>query len=60
MDYDQSGTVNQEKKTVAIIIAMIIFVAIGYMGYRQFMKWYENELQSAVLEQQQKDVYSGL
>ena len=54
MNYDQPVTVNQEKKTVTIIIAMIIFVAIGYMGYRQFMKWHENELQSTIVEQQEK------
>ncbi len=54
MDYDLPKTVNHEKIIVIIIIAIIISAAIGYMGYRQFMKWHENELQSAVSEQQQK------
>ena len=55
MNYDHPpGFETKAKKTVIIIIAVIIAAAVGFMGYRQFLKWHETELQSAVLEQQQK------
>jgi hypothetical protein len=52
MDYDLPKTVNHEKHIVVILIIIVVSGVIGYMGYRQFMKWHETELQSAVSEQQ--------
>jgi len=54
MDYDHQGNVNQEKRIAILVILLVVAAVIGYMGYRQFMKWHENKLQSAVSEQQQK------
>ncbi len=54
MDYDLPETTNHEKRIAVIITAIVVSAAIGYMGYRQFMKWHENEVQTAVLHQQQK------
>lgn len=54
MDYDLPKTINHEKHIVAILIIIVVSGVIGYMGYRQFMKWHETELQSAVSEQQKK------
>jgi len=54
MEYNQPSTVNLEKKLVIVIIAIIISAAIGYMGYRQFIKWHKSELQTAVIEEHQK------
>ena len=52
MDYDLPKTVNHEKYIVVILIIIVVSGVIGYMGYRQFMKWHETELQSVVCEQQ--------
>lgn len=52
MDYDQPQTINHEKRIAVILIIVVVSGVIGYMGYRQFMKWHESELQSAVSEQQ--------
>jgi len=54
MDNDHQDRVNQEKHIAILIIFLVVAAVIGYMGYRQFMKWHEEKLQSAASEQQQK------
>lgn len=54
MDHDLPKTVNHEKHIVIILIIIVVSGFIGYMGYRQFIKWHETELQSVVSDQQIK------
>lgn len=53
MDYDLPETISHGKYIVVIIIIFLVSAAMGYMAYRQFMKWHEEELQAAVAYQQQ-------
>lgn len=55
MNYDYPPDIESTgKKIVITLIAFIMAAIVGFMGYRQIMKWHEHAVHSAVLEQQQK------
>lgn len=55
MDYDYPPDIESTgKKIVITLIAFILAAIVGFMGYRQIIKWHEQAVESAVVEQQQK------
>jgi len=45
-------TSSKEKKILTIVMASVITIVIGYMGYRQIIKWHERKVQSVVLQKE--------